>query len=182
MQQTKQVIEETKKWINKVVIGNNFCPFASKAMMYGKVHYQVEYSSVTTVCTNALHNELMRLDEDESIETSFLIFPNTFKIFDDYLDLVNEAEYFLQSKGYEGIYQIASFHPLYLFAGSTNDDAANYTNRSIYPMLHLLRESSIDKALLNYKNPEEIPSNNLKFAKEKGLLYFQMLKDSCRME
>lgn len=182
MQQTNQVIDETKKWINKVVIGNNFCPFASKAMGYGKVHYQIEDSSVISVCMTAFLNELMRLDANDDIETSFLIFPNSFKSFDNYLELVNEAECFLEEKGYDGIYQIASFHPLYLFAGSTDYDAANYTNRSIYPMLHLLRESSIDKALVNFQHADSIPANNIKFAKEKGLLYFQMLKDSCKME
>jgi hypothetical protein len=183
MHQTKQVIEETKKWINRVVIGNNFCPFASKVMSgFGKVHFQIEDSSVISVCLTALLNEFMRLDENDDIETSFLIFPNTFKNFDIYLDLVHEAENFLEEKGYEGIYQIASFHPHYLFAGSTEYDAANYTNRSVYPMLHLLRESSVEMALANYKNPEEIPANNIKHTQEKGLVYFQALKDACKIE
>ena len=89
------------------------------------------------------------------------------------------AEKLLKQEGYEGIYQLASFHPLYLFADAAPDDAANYTNRSIYPMLHLLREASIDKALKHYKNPDKIPQHNINFAREKGLVYMQMLRDAC---
>ena len=119
------------------------------------------------------------MDEDVHTETSFIIFPNTFQQFNDYLDIVAVAEKLLEQNGYEGIYQVASFHPLYLFAGSTENDAANYTNRSVYPMLHLLREASIDKALQNYKHPGNIPDTNINFAREKGLLYMKMLRDAC---
>ncbi|HEX6168327.1 MAG TPA: DUF1415 domain-containing protein, partial [Chitinophagaceae bacterium] len=120
---------------------------------------------------------MKRLDNDATIETSFLIFPNAFQKFDDYLDLVALAENRLKRNGYEGVYQVASFHPLYLFANSNENDAANYTNRSIYPMLQLLREESIDKALENYKSPESIPVRNINFAREKGLAYMKMLRD-----
>ena len=75
-------------------------------------------------------------------------------------------------------YQVASFHPLYLFEGSVENDPANYTNRSVYPMLHLLREESIDKALENYKDPESIPERNILFAREKGLAYMKTLRDA----
>ncbi|HEV7782749.1 MAG TPA: DUF1415 family protein, partial [Chitinophagaceae bacterium] len=84
-----------------------------------------------------------------------------------------------KQNGYEGIYQLASFHPLYLFANSSPTDAANYTNRSVYPMLHLLREESIDKALAHYSDPENIPERNINFAHEKGLTYMKMLRDAC---
>jgi hypothetical protein len=93
--------------------------------------------------------------------------------------LVNLAEKLLFDKGYEGVYQVASFHPLYQFEGAQLDDAANYTNRSAYPMLHLLREISIDKALENFKSPENIPDSNINFAREKGLVYMKLLRDSC---
>ena len=98
--------------------------------------------------------ECVRLDEDESIVTSLLIFPNAFKQFDDYLDIVELAEELLEANGYEGVYQLASFHPQYIFGGAPVNDAANYTNRSVYPMLHLLREEQIEKALERYPNPE----------------------------
>jgi hypothetical protein len=174
-----QIIEQTKKWISDVVIGCNFCPFAANVVKQQKVHYQVETSQVLNTCLASFMQEVYRLDNDITIETSFLIFPESFKQFDDYLNLVSLAEKLLKKEGYEGIYQVASFHPLYKFANSTDDDAANYTNKSVYPMLHLLREESIDNALKNYSNPENIPARNIDFAREKGTIYMKMLRDAC---
>jgi uncharacterized protein len=179
MSEAAQIINETKKWINDVVVGCNFCPFAANVVKRQTIYYKVEESADTGICLEALLTEVARLDDDITIETSFLIFPNSFKQFDDYLILVSLAEKLLKKKGYEGIYQIASFHPLYLFEGSLENDAANYTNRSIYPMLHLLREAAIDKALENYSSPESIPERNINFAREKGLVYMKMLRDTC---
>ena len=173
----QQVINRTKKWIVDVVIGCNLCPFAANVVKQQSVFYRVETSTNLNDCLNSFDQEMKRLDNDESIETSFLIFPNTFETFDEYLALLSLAEKSLKRKGYEGIYQVASFHPLYLFANSDENDAANYTNRSIYPMLHLLREESIDKALENYKSPENIPERNINFVREKGMAYMKMLRD-----
>lgn len=172
------VIERTKKWITEVVIGCNFCPFAANVVKRQTIYYQVETSAEIETCLDSFLSLVKRMEDDTSVETSFLIFPNSFAQFDDYLDLVAVSESLLKQKGYEGIYQVASFHPFYLFEGSGEDDAANYTNRSVYPMLHLLREESIDKALENYKDPENIPDRNIKFTREKGLAYMKMLKDA----
>lgn len=174
-----QVIDRTKKWINDVVVGCNFCPFAANAIKHQQIHYEVENCTVADDCMDVILQEAIRLDDDATIETSFLIFPNSFSLFDDYLDLVEHAEQLLTQKGYDGIYQLASFHPLYLFADSVEKDAENYTNRSVYPMLHLLRETSIDKALENYTDPGNIPERNILFAREKGLVYMKMLRDTC---
>jgi len=179
MSTSGQIIDETKKWINDVVIGCNFCPFAAHVVKQQTVNYQVEKSDVVATCMASFLTEAIRLDNDNTIETSFLIFPNGFENFDDYLNMVSLAERSLKENGYEGIYQLASFHPLYLFAGVAENDAANYTNRSVYPMLHLLREASIDKALEHYPNPENIPGRNIDFAREKGLVYMRMLRDAC---
>ena len=173
-----QIIDRTKKWIIDVVIGCNFCPFAANVVKQKTIFYKVEENKELETCLASFVLEMERLDNDPAIETSFLIFPNAFQQFDDYLDLVSLAEKLLKRKGYEGVYQVASFHPLYLFANSDENDPANYTNRSIYPMLQLLREESIDKALENYKDPESIPVRNINFAKEKGLAYMKMLRDA----
>jgi len=175
---SEQIIGKTKKWIVDVVIGCNFCPFAANVVKQETIFYKVEENVKIDACLDSFLHEMKRLDNDASIETIFLIFPNAFQKFDDYLDLVSLAEDLLKRNGYEGVYQVASFHPLYLFANSDENDPANYTNRSIYPMLHLLREESIDKALENYKDPESIPARNINFAKEKGLAYMKMLRDS----
>lgn len=173
----QQVIDSTKKWIIDVVIGCNLCPFAANVVKQQSVFYKVEASADLNTCLDSFEYEMKGLDNDLTIETSFLIFPNAFEKFDDYLNLVSLAETLIKRKGYEGIYQVASFHPLYLFANSQENDAANYTNRSIYPMLHLLREVSIDRALENYKDPESIPERNINFTREKGLAYMKMLRD-----
>ena len=172
-------IAQTKKWINDVVIGCNFCPFAAKVVKQQTVHFQVQSSGDIAEALTSFMLEVQRLDDTETIETSFLILPDSFGDFNTYLDLIDKAETLLKENGYEGIYQLASFHPNYLFANSQETDAENYTNRSVYPMLHLLREESIDKALANYSSPENIPERNINFAKEKGILYMKMLRDSC---
>jgi uncharacterized protein len=178
MHTTEQIIGQTKKWVTDVVAGCNFCPFVSKEIKQNSIHYQVEYATGASHCLQAFLNECARLDE-EKIETSLLIFPNGFPAFEDYLDLVDLAEKLLKKEGYEGIYQVASFHPLYAFAGSSVDDAANYTNRSVYPMLHLLREARVEQALAKYPDPEQIPKRNILFAREKGIAYMKRLRDSC---
>ncbi len=175
---SEQIIERTRKWIIDVVIGCNFCPFAANVVKQQTIFYKIEESVDMNTCLDSFIREMKRLDNDAAIETSFLIFPNAFQKFYDYLDLLSLAEKLLKRNGYEGIYQVASFHPLYLFENSDENDPANYTNRSIYPMLQLLREASMDKALENYNSPESIPVHNINFAREKGLAYMKTLRDS----
>ncbi len=179
MTETELIINQTKKWITNVVIGCNFCPFAAREIKQNTIHYEVENSAKIKECLHSFLKECIRLDENENIETTLLIFPQSFKRFDDYLDLVFRAESLLKKKGYEGIYQVASFHPLYRFANSIVDDAADFTNRSPYPMLHILREERIERALAHYSNPEKIPETNIHFAHKKGYAYMQMLRDAC---
>jgi uncharacterized protein len=179
MANDQQIIEQTKNWIQKVVIGLNFCPFANREFKNDAIHYQIVYSAKRTDAREALLKECKRLDSNKTIATTLLIFPNAFQEFDTYLQFVSFAEKLLQQKGYEGIYQLATFHPLYQFDKSAPDDAANYTNRSIYPMLHLLREDQIRKAIQFYGNAEEIPERNIQFAREKGEIYLKMLRNSC---
>lgn len=177
----QKVIEQTIKWIKEVVIGCNFCPFASAVVKKNAVLYLSAKANLNTIpiAMSILKKAIKKLDEDENIETCFVIFPDGFGNFMDYLYLVDETEHYLQSQNYQGVYQIASFHPQYCFSGSNEDDAANYTNRSPHPMLHILRESSIDKALKNYNHPELIPERNIDFARKKGIVYMKMLRDAC---
>ncbi|MBO9201495.1 MULTISPECIES: DUF1415 domain-containing protein [Niastella] len=175
----QQIIEQTRNWIKTVVIGLNFCPFANREFKNNTIHYQVEHGTTRSDARNALLKECKRLDANKNIATTLLIFPDYFKEFDTYLQFVSFAEQLMRQKGYEGVYQLATFHPFYQFEGSAPDDAANYTNRSIYPMLHLLREEQVHKAIQFYGNADEIPERNIQFAREKGVPYFKMLRDSC---
>jgi uncharacterized protein len=179
MPSSQKIIAQTNKWIADVVVACHFCPFAAQVINAQTVHYEVVTDTAMDSCLGAVLRELTRLDGDNTIATTILIFPEGFAQFDDFLGLVALAEQRLKQKRYNGIYQLASFHPLYRFAGSTENDAANYTNRSLYPMLHLLREASIDKALEQYKNPENIPATNIAYAQEKGLSAMKELRESC---
>ena len=174
----KNIIEQTKAWINKVVIGCNFCPFAAKEFIRGSIHYQVNRSDDTATLLITLSAEFDRLDNDPDVETTLIILPDVFRDFYDYLDIVALCENFLKEQGKEGVYQIASFHPDYLFEGSSSDDPANYTNRSVYPMIQILRESSISEALENFPSPENIPQRNIDFARQKGLAFMQRLREA----
>ncbi len=170
---TDQIIATTRKWIIDVVIGCNFCPFAAKEIKRGSIHYEVLHNSDSGQVLAAVLKMMQQLDADAGIETTLLILPGSFGNFYDYLDLLYHAEALHIKEDYEGIYQIAGFYPEYLFAGSSPNDPANYTNRSPYPMLHFLREKSVSNAVDNYPGIEDIPNRNIAFANKKGLLYMQ---------
>ena len=174
-----QVIAQTRQWITNVVIACNFCPFAAREVKRGSIHYQVDMSTDPKMALQAFLQECRRLDAQNTIETTLLILPRAAGLFPRYLELVRQAERLLHKYGYSGVYQVATFHPDYLFATAEMDDAANYTNRSPWPMLHLLRESSIEQALARYADPDKIPERNISFAREKGTAYMKLLRDSC---
>lgn len=173
------IVAQTQKWIMDVVVGLNFCPFAAREMKLNKVRYVVMANPEPEITMHALLEECERLDMDEETETTLLLLPMGYDDFEDFLDLAAYAEDIIEQNDYEGVYQVASFHPKYIFADAEVNDPANYTNRSPYPMLHLLRESSIDRAIEKYQNHEEIPEKNIQTAREKGLAYMQALRDAC---
>ena len=127
----------------------------------------------------ALLAECASLDKDDTRETSLLIFPSTFSYFKDFLDGLTLANDLLKEQGYEGIYQLASFHPQYRFKGAGRNDPANYTNRSPYPIFHILREASLEAALKNYPNPEQIPQRNIELTRRLGLEVMRAGLASC---
>ncbi|MFM9947843.1 MAG: DUF1415 domain-containing protein [Saprospiraceae bacterium] len=173
------IIDQTRAWVKNVVVGCNFCPFASREVQRDSIHYEVVRSEAMQICLEAVLRECKRLDEEAAIETTLLIFPGAFAQFEDFLELLELGEDLLLEHDYEGVYQIASFHQDYRFADAPADDPANYTNRSLYPMLHLLREASLDRVLENYPDPEGIPERNIDFARQKGLAYMQLLREAC---
>lgn len=174
-----KVIEQTNNWIKSVVIDCNFCPFAAKAVMQKSIRYNVNEKAGLEEALMTLQEEILFLEANKEFETGFVIFQNNFSDFEDYLDLVYASEQLMEGLGLSGEYQLASFHPEYVFEGVSPDDAANYTNRSIYPMLHILREESLERALSLYPNPELIPEHNIAFAQKKGLAYMQALRAAC---
>ena len=159
-----------------MVIGCNFCPFAAREVKRDTIGYVVVERGDPKNGLEALATAFASLDEDEGIETMLIIFPDAFVSFDAYLQLVELSEKFLEKQGYEGIYQLATFHPLYLFAGAGKNDPANYTNRSPYPMLHLLREESLTAAIDRYPDTNTIPEKNIEYAQQKGLAAMEALR------
>lgn len=177
---SEQIIAHTKKWIVDVVVGCNFCPFAAREVKRNSIAYEVVAEIQTKSVLQALSAALARMDNDASVETLMLILPHGFSSFAQYLKLVSAAEGRLKMEGYEGVYQLASFHPDYLFAGSGPSDPAHYTNRSPYPMLQVLRESSVSRAVDAYPDTQKIPERNVEFARHKGLAFMKALLAESR--
>ncbi len=169
------VIDTTKSWIEKVVVGLSFCPFAVKPFKEGNIRYKVVDGKSLEQALTSLVVEMMFLDDNETTETTLIIFSNNFSDFNKYLELLDLSEQLLEKEGYEGVYQIASFHPKYLFAGTTDADPSNYTNRSPYPMLHILREDRLEQAIKKHTNANQIPDKNIQKANELGVEYFKDL-------
>lgn len=176
------VVKQTQSWVESVIVGLNFCPFAKREVEAGRVNYQVSRDADVESALHALMKECQQLDQNPDIETTLLIYVNAFQDFDDYLDFLEFANELLLAQNYEGIYQLASFHPDYCFEGESIQDAANYTNRSPYPMVHLIREASLEKVLKNYPEPECIPERNIKVARNKGTEQMQKLLAICLSE
>ena len=170
------VIERTKNWISDVVIGLNFCPFARKPFKDDLIVYKVDDTTDIAIALESFMNTCRFLEDNPAMETALLIFSKGFFDFQEYLNLTDLAEKLLKAQGFEGVYQVASFHPDYIFAGSDENDPANYTNRSPYPMLHLLREDLLEIAIDKHINVDDIPNQNIAKAKSLGLEYFKKMK------
>ncbi|MEP3888925.1 MAG: DUF1415 domain-containing protein [Hellea sp.] len=173
------LINHTKKWLTSVVIGHNFCPFAKREYEADTIHYAVVEATDLEGQLKQIILHCAALDNDETRETSLLIFPKALSQFETYLDMLGVAASLLKDQGYEGIYQLASFHPEYLFAGVRPDDASHFTNRSPYPMVHILREASVEAALYKYPNPEKIPERNINLTQELGAATMRALLAAC---
>lgn len=172
-------INATQNWLNDVVIQHNICPFAKRERDRGSIRFAVEHEIDIETCLFNLIEECFNLDEQGDIQTTLIIYANAFTDFDDYLDFLTLAEDLLIEQGYDGIYQLASFHPNYYFSDVAPDDASNYTNRSPYPMLHLLREDSIEQALATHPDPNGIPQRNIRLMRQLGAETLQNLLTAC---
>lgn len=157
------VIAATRAWLENVVIGLQLCPFAAAPHLNDRVRYCVSMQRSGVGLLEELVEELQALQDADPLicETTLLIHPHALPGFLDYNDFLDECDAAVAALGLEGELQVASFHPLYQFAGTGAQDIENYTNRSPYPMLHLLRESSIERAVANYPDIDEIGPRNI---------------------
>ena len=178
MNPTDQVIADTVAWLERAVIGLNLCPFAKSVHVKGQVHYAVSQATTPQALLDDLVHELQDLiaAAPKNRDTTLLIVPECLQDFLDFNDFLADADQALADLGLDGVLQIASLHPRYQFAGTAEDDITNYTNRSPYPTLHLLREDSIDRAVAAFPNPETIFETNMRVMEQLGLAGWQALR------
>jgi hypothetical protein len=163
-------IEDTRRWLERAVIGLNLCPFAKAVHVKQQIHYALSHAQGVNELRDELVTqlrELVNLNADVR-ETTLLIVPTVLRDFLDFNDFLAQAEEALKALDLEGVIQIASFHPNYQFAGTRADDITNFTNRSPYPTLHLIREASIDRAVDAFPDPEAIFETNMQTLENLG--------------
>jgi hypothetical protein len=166
-----EAIVATRSWIEQIVIGLNLCPFAKIVYDKDQIRYVVSAAKTSIELLDDLERELRMLAKaaPEKVDTALLIHPQVLIEFLDYNDFLDVADEAVERIGLAGVIQIASFHPEYQFAGTALDDVTNYTNRSPYPMLHLLREASIDLAVAAFPETREIYEKNLQTMRRVGV-------------
>lgn len=164
------IIADTRRWLERAVIGLNLCPFAKAAWVKQRVHITVSHATTPEALLEHLSHELEDLrDADPAVrETTLLVHPQVLADFLDYNDFLDTADAALEALELDGDIQVASFHPQYQFAGTEPDDAENNSNRSPWPLLHLLREDSIEQAVDSYPDVDEIPRRNIEMLRELG--------------
>lgn len=167
----EQVRAQTLDWLDQAVIGLNLCPFAKSVRVKGQVRTVISDAPDTDTLLAELHAELQHLAsvDPEQTDTTLLVHPRVLADFLDFNDFLDVADRALRQRGLEGTLQIASFHPQFQFAGTEADDITNYTNRSPWPMLHLIRESSIDRAVAAFPEAEAIYERNIETLERLGL-------------
>jgi len=157
----------------------NLCPFAKRELTRNRVRFALTAAETEEALLMALQAELELLNSNTSIETTLLIHVNVLQDFDDYNQFLNYTDKLLRQTGLEGVYQIASFHPHYRFDGTGSDDAENYTNRSPYPMLHIIREESLAGAIAESANVDQIPARNIALMDKLGQARLRTLLQAC---
>jgi hypothetical protein len=181
---SEQVIAATREWLEKAVLGLRLCPFAAAPYSRGQIRFRVSEARTLAGLAEDLAQELLHLaaTNPEVCETSLLIHPYVLNDFLDYNQFLDEADARVAALGLEGELQVASFHPAYQFAGTSPDDVENCTNRSPYPMLHLLREASIERAVTTFPAIDEIGERNKATLRELGDAGWRALWNSAETD
>ena len=170
-----QYIAATRCWLESIVIELNLCPFAGQELRDDRVKFSVTNAATDVQLLQALEAELELLSKNVAIETTLLIHPQVLADFEDYNQFLDLADGLLEQMQLDGVFQIASFHPDYQFADSHPDDAENYTNRSPHPILHILREESLTRAIEHTADIDQIPIGNIQKMNELGTERLKLL-------
>ena len=159
----EQIIADVEQWLDEVVIGLDLCPFAARPRREKRVRITVSHATTAEALLDDLQAELERLSDTPvaELETTLLAIPDMLEDFADYNDFLDAVDLWVEQFGWEGELQVASFHPQYQFADTEADDPGNLTNRSPWPLLHIIREESLEKAIEHYPEVDRIPERNI---------------------
>jgi hypothetical protein len=171
---------QTLHWIETIVIGLDLCPFARRSIDAARLRVEVSDVSSEGELANLFVAELRHLESTAgaNLDSTLIVHPLVFQDFIDFNDFLGVAEALLEAEGFQEKFQIASFHPDYRFEGADPDAIGNFTNRSPHPMLHLLRESSVSRAVDAHPDPESIPTVNISRLEALGMPALRRLLDS----
>ena len=163
-------VADTRRWLERAVIGLNLCPFAKAVLVRQQVHFAVSEAGDGAGVLQDFGRELEDLlaRDVQERDTTLLVIPRGFGDFLDFHDLIARAERMVRKQGLEGVVQVASFHPRFVFAGEGEDDITNHTNRAPYPTLHLLREASMDRAVAAFPDAAAIYEHNMETLRRLG--------------
>lgn len=157
------IIQQVQQWLEQVVIGLNLCPFAAKPNRNNQIKIKVSHAQTEERLIEDVLTELVKLDSTQAseLETTLVVIPDLLQDFFDYNMFLDWVDALIKQQDWEGIYQVATFHPDYCFGGALPEDDENLTNRAPYPILHLIREESMERVLKHYPDPELIPETNI---------------------
>lgn len=170
-----EVIEDVRHWLQAFVIELNLCPFAKRELARERVRFAVADSDTEEALLVQLLGEMHLLENDPDIETTLLIHPAVLQDFADYNQFLDLVDALIAQQGYDGIFQVASFHPEYRFADTASDDAENYSNRSPYPLLHILREASVEREVATYPDIGDVPRRNIESLRRLGVPHLKRI-------
>ncbi len=175
------ILGATRRWVESFVVAENLCPFAGRELRAGRVRFALCPARDESGLLQALEAELQLLLDEPATETTLLVHPFALQRFEDYNDFLDRAEALLRVMELEGVMQIASFHPCYRFEGTALHAAENYSNRSPYPMLHLLREASVSRAVDSHPDVGRIPARNIAHLTAIGTAALSRRLDAMRL-
>jgi hypothetical protein len=176
---SKVIEKQVDIWLASIVIALNLCPFAQREYRKNSIRFKTSFAENEQDIVADLAVELSILSKQQEIETSLLILPAALTEFEHFNDFLGLADSLLEEMSLDGVFQIASFHPDYRFAGTSNDDAENYTNRAPYPILHILRESSLDWAIDEHPDTGQIPLDNIALMNKLGVEHMRKMLADC---
>jgi len=173
------VIANVRYWVGSFVVELNLCPFAERELANDRVRFTVSDADTAEQLLGSLQGELALLSRENSIETTLLVHPDALTDFRDYNQFLSRVDDLLEHLELDGVFQVASFHPDYQFEGTAPEDAENYTNRSPYPMLHIIRQESVFQASSSYPGVNQVPVRNIKLMNQLGKDKLRVLLQLC---